>query len=152
MLSPFECLCRDFILPEPASYVFFYPLFNLRKLLYIICGDYYLPDLKLPEEKSYDLGRFGRAKLRHLRKCRRALLTSLRTSGTLNEYLHSVDEECEAMFFRLVRQYAEREGVTEQLKAEDMMQWVGRMNNIRSRAEEVVMREYVYEEDKNQGK
>ena len=63
-----------------------------------------------------------------------------------------MDEECEAMFFRLVRQYAEREGVTEQLKAEDMMQWVGRMNNIRSRAEEVVMREYVYEEDKNQGK
>lgn len=119
---------------------------------YTLCGDYYLPDLKLPEEKSYDLGRFGRAKLRHLRKCRRALLTSLRTSGTLNEYLHSVDEECEAMFFRLVRQYAEREGVTEQLKAEDMMQWVGRMNNIRSRAEEVVMRESVYEEDKNQGK
>ena len=59
---------------------------------YTLCGDYYLPDLKLPEEKSYDLGRFGRAKLRHLRKCRRALLTSLRTSGTLNEYLHSVDE------------------------------------------------------------
>ena len=54
---------------------------------------------------------------------------------------------CEAMFFRLVRQYAEREGVTEQLKAEDMMQWVGRMNNIRSRVEDVVMREYVYEED-----
>ena len=56
------------------------------------------------------------------------------------------------MFFRLVRQYAEREGVTEQIRAEDMMQWVGRMNSIRSRAEEVVMREYVYEENQNQGR
>ena len=114
---------------------------------YTLCGDYYLPDLSLPEEKFYDLGRFGRAKFRYLQKCHRVLLTSLRTSGTLNKYLHSVNEECEAMFFRLVRQYAEREGVTEQLKAEDMMQWVGRMSNIRSRVEEVVMREYVYEED-----
>ena len=119
---------------------------------YTLCGDYYLPDLSLPEEKFYDLGRFGRAKFRYLQKCHRVLLTSLRTSGTLNKYLHSVDEECEAMFFRLVRQYAEREGVPEQLKAEDMMQWVGRMNSIRSRVEEVVMREYVYEEDKNQGR
>lgn len=119
---------------------------------YTLCGDYYLPDLSLPEEKFYDLGRFGRAKFRYLQKCHRVLLTSLRTSGTLNKYLHSVDEECEAMFFRLVRQYAEREGVTEQLKAEDTMQWVGRMNSIRSRVEEVVMREYVYEEDKNQGR
>lgn len=119
---------------------------------YTLCGDYYLPDLSLPEEKFYDLGRFGRAKLRHLRKCHRALLTSLRTSGTLNEYLHSVDEDCEALFSRLVKQLAEREGVTEQLKAEDMMQWVGRMNNIRSRVEEVVMREYVYEENQNQGR
>ena len=119
---------------------------------YTLCGDYYLSDLSLPEEKFYDLGRFGRAKFRYLQKCHRVLLTSLRTSGTLNKYLHSVDEECEAMFFRLVRQYAEREGVTEQLKAEDMMQWVGRMNSIRSRVEEVVMREYVYEEDKNQGR
>ena len=119
---------------------------------YTLCGDYYLPDLSLPEEKFYDLGRFGRAKFRYLQKCHRVLLTSLRTSGTLNKYLHSGDEECEAMFFRLVRQYAEREGVTEQLKAEDMMQWVGRMNSIRSRVEEVVMREYVYEEDKNQGR
>ena len=114
---------------------------------YTICGDYYLPDLKLPEEKFYDLGRFGRAKLRHLQKCHKVLLTSLRTSGTLNEYLHSVDEDCEEMFYRLVKQYAEREGVTEQMKADEMMKWVGLMNNIRSRAEEVVMREYIYEED-----
>ena len=114
---------------------------------YTLCGDYYLPDLKLPEEKSYDLGRFGRAKFRYLQKCHRVLLINLRINGNLNEYLHGVDVQCEETFSRLVKQLAEREGVTEQLKAEDMMQWVGRMNSIRSRVEEVVMREYVYEED-----
>ena len=111
---------------------------------YTLCGDYYLPDLSLPEEKFYDLGRFGRAKFRYLQKCHRVLLTSLRTSGTLNKYLHSVDEECEAMFFRLVRQYAEREGVTEQLKMENQMEWVGRMNNIHGSAMEIVNAELIY--------
>lgn len=114
---------------------------------YTLCGDYYLPDLALPEEKYYELGRFGRAKFRHLQQCHKVLLTSLRTSGTLNEYLHSVDEDSEKMFSRLVKQYAEREGVTEQMKADEMMKWLGLMNNIRSRAEEVIMREYIYEEN-----
>ena len=114
---------------------------------YTLCGDYYLPDLALPEEKFYELGRFGRAKYRYLQKRRRVLLTNLRTSGTLNEYLHEVDVQCEEMFSRLVKQYAEREGVTEQMKADEMMKWVGLMNNIRNRAEEVVMKKYVYEED-----
>ena len=117
---------------------------------YTLCGDYYLPDLTLPEEKAYELGRFGRAKYRHLQNCHKVLLTTLRTSGKLGEYLHGIDAACEETFSRLVKQYAEREGVTEQLKAADMMKWVGLMNNIRSRAEEVVMREYVYEEDYNQ--
>ena len=88
---------------------------------YTLCGDYYLPDLKLPEEKSYDLGRFGRAKFRYLQKCHRVLLINLRINGNLNEYLHGVDVQCEETFSRLVIQLAEREGVTEQLKAEDML-------------------------------
>lgn len=82
---------------------------------YTLCGDYYLPDLVLPEEKAYELGRFGRAKYWHLQNCHRVLLTTLRTSGTLSEYLHSVDVTCEETFSRLVKQYAEREGVTEQM-------------------------------------
>ena len=114
---------------------------------YTLCGDYYLPDLVLSEEKAYELGRFGRAKYQHLRQCHRVLLTNLRTSGKLSEYLHSIDAACEEAFSRLVKQYAEREGVTEQMKADEMMKWVGLMNNIRSPAEEVVMKEYVYEED-----
>lgn len=92
---------------------------------YTLCGDYYLPDLTLPEEKAYELGRFGRAKYRHLQNCHKVLLTTLRTSGKLGEYLHGIDAACEETFSRLVKQYAEREGVTEQLKAADMMKWVG---------------------------
>ena len=68
---------------------------------YTLCGDYYLPDLVLPEEKYYELGRFGRAKFRHLQKCHKVLLTSQRTSGTLNEYLRSVDEDCEEMLHNI---------------------------------------------------
>lgn len=92
---------------------------------YTLCGDYYLPDLALPEEKYYELGRFGRAKFRYLQKCPKALLASLRTSGTLNAYLHIVDEDCEEMLSQLVKQYAEREGVTEQMKADRMMSGSG---------------------------
>ncbi len=91
--------------------------------------------------------RFGRAKFRYLQKCRKVLLTNLKVSGSLNEYLHEIDVECEKLFSRLVKQYAERENVTEKLKAEDMMAWVGKMNSIRSRVEEFIFKEYVYEED-----
>ena len=113
---------------------------------YTLYGDYYLPDLELPEEKFYELGRFGRAKFRHLQKCHRILRANLQTQGTLGEYLHEIDEACEETFSRLVKQYAQSEGVTEQLKAENQMKWVGMMNNIRNRVEEVIMKEYIYEE------
>lgn len=114
---------------------------------YTLCGDYYLPDLALPEQEYYDLGRFGRAKFRYLQKCHKVLFVNLMTGGMLNEYLHSVDVTGEKAFARLVKEYAEREDVTEQMKAEQMMKWVGLMNNIRNRVEEVIMKEYVYEED-----
>lgn len=116
---------------------------------YTLCGDYYLPDLELPEGRSYDLRRFGRAKFRHLQKCPKVLLVNLSTGGKLNRYLHGVDVQCEEMFSRLVKQMAEREGVTEQMKADEMMKWGGLMNNIRNRAEEIVMKKYVYEGDEN---
>ena len=114
---------------------------------YTLCGDYYLSDVSLPEDGFYDLGRFGRAKFGYLQKCQNALLTGYQLKGTLGEYLRSVDETCEETFSRLVKQYAEREGVTEQLKAENQMKWVGLMNNIRIRVEEIVMKEFVYEEE-----
>ena len=111
---------------------------------YTLCGDYYLPDLELPEEPFYELGRFGRAKLRYLQKCRGVLLVNLSTGGKLNRYLHEVDIQCEEMFSRLVKQMAEREGITEQLKAANQMEWVRQMNNIRIRANEIVLRELIY--------
>ena len=111
---------------------------------YTLCGDYYLPDISLPEDDFYDLGRFGRAKFRYLQKCQNALLTGYQLKETLGEYLRSVDETCEETFSRLVKQYAEREGVTEQLKAENQMKWVGLMNNIRSRVEEVILNDFIY--------
>ena len=122
------------------------------KITYTQQGDFLLPDLKLPEQPKVEIGIFGKRHLRYLERNRKILYTNMLTKGKLTAYLADIDEQAENMFDQLVRQLAEREGVTEQLKAEDMMQWVGRMNNIRSRVEEVVMREYVYEEDKNQGK
>ena len=111
---------------------------------YTLCGDYYLPDISLPEDDFYDLGRFGKAKFRYLQRCQNALLIAYQLKGTLGEYLHSVDETCEETFSRLVKQYAEREGVTERLKVENQMKWVGLMNSIRNRAEEVVLNDFIY--------
>ena len=116
-------------------------------LWYELQGDYYLPCLKLPEEEQVHIGIWGQRHLRYLKEHRRSTYTTLLTSGKLNSYLADVDTQAIKMMFRLVEQMAEREGVTEQMKADEMMKWVGLMNNIRSRAEEVVMKEYVYEED-----
>ena len=80
----------------------------------------------------------GQRHLRHLKQNRRVLYTNLLTSGKLNNYLADIDKQAEEKLFRLVKQMAEREGVTEQLKADNQMAWVGRMNNICSRAIEIV--------------
>ena len=105
---------------------------------YTLQGDYYLPDLALPAEEQQPIGIWGQRHLRHLKQNRRVLYANLLTSGKLNSYLADIDKQAEEMFSRLVKQMAEREGVTEQLKAENQMAWVGRMNDIRSRATEIV--------------
>lgn len=105
---------------------------------YTLQGDYYLPDLALPAEEQQPIGIWGQRHLRHIKQNRRVLYTNLLTSGKLNSYLADIDKQAEEMFSRLVKQMAEREGVTEQLKAENQMAWVGRMNDIRSRATEIV--------------
>lgn len=111
---------------------------------YTQVGDYLLPDLKLPEEEQQPIGVWGQRHRRYLKEHRRATYTALLTSGKLNSYLTDIDRQTEAMFLRLVKQMAEAEGVTEQLKADDQMEWVGRMNNIRSRAMEIVSNELIY--------
>ena len=105
---------------------------------YTLQGDYYLPDLALPAEEQQPIGIWGQRHLRHIKQNQRVLYTNLLTSGKLNSYLADINRQAEDMFFRLVKQMAEHEGVTEQLKADNQMEWVARMNNIRSRVTEIV--------------
>ena len=107
-------------------------------------GIYILPDLELPEQPKVEIGIFGKRRLRYLEQKRKILYTNLLTKGKLTAYLADIDEQAENMFDRLVRQLAEREGVTEQLKAENQMLWVKKMNSIRYRAEEIVNHELIY--------
>jgi len=113
-------------------------------LWYELQGDYYLPCLKLPEDETAHIGIWGQRHRRYLKNNHKALYTSLLTSGKLNGYLADIDRQAEEMFSRLVKQMAEAEGVTETLKADDSMEWVGRMNNIRNRATEIVNAEIIY--------
>ena len=112
---------------------------------YVRQGDYLLPCLSLPAEKeNKTVGVWGQRHLRYLKQHRKVLYTNLLTSGKLDSYLVDIDKQAEDMFLRLVEQMAEREGVTEQLKAENQMEWVGRMNNIWSRTMEIVNHEVIY--------
>ena len=113
-------------------------------LWYELQGDYYIPCLKLPEEEQQPIGVWGQRHLRYIKQHRKVLYFNLLTSGKLNGYLADLDKQAEEMFSRLVKQMAEREGVTEQLKADNQMDWVGRMNNIRQRVTEVVNEEIIY--------
>ena len=113
-------------------------------LWYELQGDYYIPCLKLPEGEQQPVGIWGQRHLRYIRQHRKVLYTNLLTSGKLNGYLVDIDKQAEEMFSRLIKQMAEREGVTEALKAENQMEWVGRMNNIRSRATEIVTNDLIY--------
>lgn len=111
---------------------------------YTQVGDYFLPNLELPEEEQQTIGVRGQRHRRYLKEHRRATYATLLTDGKLNSYLAGIDRQAEEMFLRLVKQMAEVEGVTEPLKAADPLEWVGRMNNIQSRAREVVNSELIY--------
>lgn len=110
---------------------------------YTMQGDYYLPDLTLPTEEKRHIGVWGQRRLRYLKQYHKILYYNLLTSGKLYSHLADVEEEAQFLFLRLVKQYAKREGVTEQLKAENPVEWVRRMNNIRERITEVVNAEVV---------
>ena len=112
---------------------------------YTLHGDYYLPDLALSDdEKGAEIGVYGQRHLRYIKQHRKALYLNLLTTGKLNGYLADIDKQAEEMLFRLVKQMAEREGLTEQLKADNQTEWVARMNNIRQRATEIVNTEIIY--------
>lgn len=111
---------------------------------YALQGDYYLPDLALPAEEQVEVGIWGQRHLRYIREHRKALYTGLLLDGKLNSYLADLNEQAEDMFFRLVKELAEKEDVTEKLKASNQMEWVQKMNNIRSRATEIVNHNVIY--------
>ena len=113
-------------------------------LWYELQGDYYIPCLKLPVEEQQPIGVWGQRHLRYIRQNRKVLYLNLLTSGKLNGYLADIDKQAEELFSRLVKQMAERESLTEQLKADNQMEWVGRMNNICQRATESVNDMLIY--------
>ncbi len=113
-------------------------------LWYELQGDYYYPCLTVPAEEEKSIGIWGQRHLRFIKTERKALYTELLTSGKLNTYLANINEQAKEQMLLLTEQMAEREGVTEQLKAQDQMLWVQRMNNIRDRAIEIVNHELIY--------
>ena len=107
-------------------------------------GDYLLPDLTLPPQETRSVGVWGQRRKRYLKEHHRVLYYNLLTQGKLYSHLADVEEQAQAMFERLTEQMAKQQGVTEALKASDMMAWVGRMNNIRERVIEVVDTKLIY--------
>ena len=112
---------------------------------YTRVGDYYLPNLKLPEEeKQANIGVWGMRHKRFLKENHRVLYTNLMASGKLVAYLDDIERQATEMFLRLVKELAEKENVNEELKATDQMLWVQKMNNIRNRATEIINAELIY--------
>ena len=113
-------------------------------LWYELQGDYYIPCLTISEEEQLPIGVWGQRHLRYIRKYHKGLYNSLLLSGKLDAHLADMDRQAEELFSQLVEQMAEREGVTEQLKAAHQMEWVGRMNNIRDRVTEIIHAELIF--------
>ncbi len=119
-------------------------IFEKQGGTYTQVGDYMLPDLLLAEEETNNIGVWAIRHKRYLKQNHKVRYYNLLTSGKLNSYLANVEQQAQDFFLRLVKQMAEREGVTEKLKADNQMAWVARMNDIRSRATEVVNTDLIY--------
>jgi hypothetical protein len=117
---------------------------NQNGIHYTLHGVYYLPDLELPEKASGFLGRYGRMRKAYLEEYRPGLYERLLLSGKLYDHLAEIDTCCSDRMDRMVHQMAGAEGIHEDLKARDQLAWVGRMNNIRQQAEEIILNELIY--------
>ena len=107
-------------------------------------GDYLIPSLALPDDSEYQIGKYGRMRLDYLKEHRKILYTNYVTEGALSKHLSEIDQACNERMENIVSAMAKQEGVTEALKADYQMEWVRRMNGIRNRAEEIVLREVVF--------
>ena len=114
------------------------------ELHYKQIGDQFYPELELPEQTDYKIGKYGNLHLAFLKNHRRGTYTTLLAEGRLNEHLHSIDEQAAALMETEVKKLAARNGITEELKSTDQMRWVQEMNNFRACAEEFVLREVIY--------
>ena len=113
-------------------------------LWYELQGDYYIPCLKLPDEEQVEIGIWGHRHLHYIKNHRKGFYTTLVLDCKLNRYLADINKQSEEMFDTLISQYKTAENITEQLKADNQMEWVARMNNIRQRATEIVNTEMIY--------
>lgn len=112
---------------------------------YIQTGDYLIPDVRVPaEEENEHIGLWGQRHARHLQEHHKVKYMNLLTSGKLHNYLVDVDKQAEDMFYRLVKEYADRQGVSELLKSENQLEWIGKMNNIQACVRELVGKELIY--------
>ncbi len=119
-------------------------LFEQMVGTYRLEGDYLIPNLELPHTSDYQLGKYGRMRRSYLKEHRKVLFANMTVNGTLFEHLAEIDQSCNERMESIVSAMAEKEDVTEALKAADQMEWVRQMNNIRNRAEEIVLTELVY--------
>ena len=123
-------------------------LFEQMGGTYTLQGDYYFPNLSLPAEENKPIGIWGQRHLRYIKHHRKVFYTNLLTSGRMNSYLADIDKQAEELFLRLAEQMEEREGITEKLKAEHPMEWVGIMNALREAATEIVNTEVIFAQTK----
>ena len=107
-------------------------------------GDYLLPDLILEDKKQYNIGKYGLLRLNYIKKYNLGLYFDLLVSDTLNEYLHNIDTIVIEKVQKLIKELTEKENITEELKSNNQMLWIGKMNNIKNTAEEIILKEYIY--------
>ncbi|MCI6999168.1 MAG: TnpV protein [Clostridiales bacterium] len=119
-------------------------LFEQSGGAYTMQGDYRLPNLTVPAEEEHPIGVWGQRRLRYLKQHHKVIYYNLLTSSKLHSHLADTEEQAQALFSRLVKEYAEKEGITEQLKSTSQMKWVGKMNAIRNAATEIINRELIY--------
>ena len=111
---------------------------------YTKVGDYLLPNLKLEDKERFNIGKYGLLRLNYIKKYKLGLYFDLLVNDKLNEYLHNIDTTVMEMVQKLIKELAEKENITEELKSSNQMLWVSKMNNIKNIAEEIILKEYIY--------
>ena len=116
-----------------------------NEIEYTLIGDYYIPNLVLEkEETTYLIRKYGKQKLKYLKEHKKAEYINLFMDKKLNKYLHEIDEECEKKFDFLIEKMKKEENITEELKTVNQMEWVAKMNGLKNRVDEIILREYIY--------